>query len=219
MPVYTFPLTLAQFFDLLPIGSVRFEPTENLEISETTDGVLLVADIGVSLWQGTFILSDVMHEEALEISPLINLLRRAGASFLVTDPRRPWPRRDPGGALLSGYAPKLIGVAANRREINIRGLPPGYQLSRGDLVSFTYGAGPLRYGLHELMAPVAANSMGNTPLVEVSPPLRPGVLADADLTFVNPVCKAMLTPKTADLGASVETVTSEMSIRWMQTLG
>lgn len=111
MALYTFPLSLAQFFDLLPIGSVRFEPTENLEISETNDGVQLVADIGVALWQGTFILSDVMHEEALEIAPLINLLRRAGVSFLVTDPRRPRPRLAPQGlSLLPPPAGALISA-------------------------------------------------------------------------------------------------------------
>ena len=219
MAVLTFPLTLAQFFDLLPISSVRFEPTEATEISETTDGVLLPADLGVALWQGTFLLSDVLHEEALEISPLINLLRRAGASFLVTDPRRPWPRLDPQGAGIASSSPKLMSIAANRREISLQGLPPGYRLSRGDLVSFTYGSNPLRYALHELVAPAIANASGNTALVEVSPPVRPGVSVDADIRLVNPVCKASLVPKTADLGASVETITSEMSIRWMQTLG
>lgn len=244
MALYTFPLALDQFFDLLPIGSVRFEPTEAVEISETADGQLLAADIGVALWQGHFILSDVQHEEALDIAPLINLLRRAGTSFLVTDPRRPRPRLiapeirltpppaglfisadpDPGDisgmvALFSGATPVIGTIDPSMRALSISGLPPNVKLARGDLISFTYGASPLRYALHELVAPVTANGAGETELVEVSPPIRPGAAPGTALRLEEPVCKAILIPKTADTGVSVETVTGEMQIRWMQTLG
>lgn len=89
MAVLTFPLSLAGFFDLLPIGAFRMAPQEAVELSETAGGEVLPADIGTSLWTGEIDLSLVTHAEAGDVTPLINLLRRPGTAFLCSDPTRP----------------------------------------------------------------------------------------------------------------------------------
>ncbi len=219
MTALTFPLPLSQFFDILPIATARFEPTEAIEISETADGVVLPADLGEALWQGEFGLAELSHDEALDIVPLINILRRAGGSFMASDPRRPWPRRDPGGVALAGHAPKLLAVGADPRLIRLSHLPAGYQLSRGDLLGFAYGTAPVRHALHEVVGPVTATGSGETLPFEVTPPVRPGAVPGVAIQLIDAACKAVLVPGSANTGTAGDDITSEMQIRWMQTLG
>jgi hypothetical protein len=218
MAVLTFPLSLAAFFDLLPIGAFRMAPQEAVELSETASGEVLPADIGTSLWTGEIDLSLVTHAEAGDVTPLINLLRRPGASFLCSDPTRPWPRLDPNGTILGAANPQILAVGASMRELSFSGLPAGYVLSRGDKVSFTYGASPTRYALHELVAGAVANGSGQTGLIEVTPPIRPGAAASTAVQFVWPRLKARLTPGTVDLGQARQTITDQMTFGWTQTL-
>ena len=216
MAALTFPLTLAQFFDLLPVEALTFEPSEAIEIDETVGGEVLKADLGAALWTGRLDLTAMTWDEALDLEPLINLLRRPGASFMVADPRRPGPRLDPGGVFLGSSAVKVAAIGASMREIAFKGLPSGYQLSRGDRFSFSYGSNPARHALHELVAPTFAPGAA-TGLVEVSPPLRQGVAVDADVQLIWPRCKAVLRGG-AKAGTSREVITQDASISWVQTL-
>lgn len=218
MALLTFPLSLAAFFDLLPIGAFRMAPQEAVEVSETASGEVLPADIGTSLWTGEIDLSLVTHAEAGDVSPLINLLRRPSTSFLCSDPTRPWPRLDPNGTILGAATPQILAVGASMRELSFSGLPAAYALSRGDRVSFTYASSPTRYALHELVAGAVANGAGQTGLIEVTPPIRPGAATGAAVQFVWPRLKARLIPGSVDLGQSRETITDSMKFGWTQTL-
>lgn len=216
MTVLTFPLSLADFFFQLPISNYALDLPEALDVAETGAGEILTADIGVQLWGGQIDIDFMLHDEVSTIRPLINILRRAGSSFLVSDPTRPWPRFDPEGALLAGSAPTISGFGPTSREVSFSGLPAGYPLARGDLFSFTYGSA--RYALHELVGDAMANAVGETPLVEINPPLRPGALTGAPVRLVWPCAKARLVPGSASLGQTRNTVTTEVSFRWSQTL-
>ena len=213
----TFPLSLAQFFDLLPVEALTWDPTEAIELDETAGGEILKADIGEALWTGQLDLTVMTWEEATDIGPLVNVLRRPGTSFMVADPRRPWPRKDPLGTILGASAVKISSVASNYREITLKGLPSGYQLSRGDLFSFAYGSAPTRYALHELVAPATANGAGIAGPFEVTPPLRDGVAVNADVQLVWPRCKAVLRGG-ASGGTSRADITENASLSWAQTL-
>ncbi len=217
MAVLTFPLSLAQFFDLLPVESLTFEPYEAVELDETAGGEILKADLGAALWQGQLDLSAMSWDEAIDIEPLLNILRRPGASFFVADPRRPWPRLDPLGTTLGAANVQIGSLGASARELGFKGLPAGYVLSRGDRFSFAYGAGPTRYALHELVAGVVANGAGTTGLVEVSPPLRPGAAVNAAVQLVWPRCKAVLRGG-ARSGTSQDVITQDASMSWVQSL-
>jgi hypothetical protein len=218
MALLTFPLSLAAFFDLLPIGAFRIAPQEAVELSETAGGEVLSADIGTSLWTGEIDLSLVTHAEAGDVTPLLNRLRRPGATFLCADPTRPWPRQDPNGTILGAATPQILAVGASMLELSFSGLPSGYVLSRGDRVSFTYLSNPTRYAHHELVAGAVANGSGQTGLIEVTPPIKPGAAAGAAVQLVWPRLKARLIPGTVDLGQARETITDSMKFGWTQTL-
>lgn len=218
MAVLTFPLALAQFFDLLPISACRIDMPDTVDVGETQGGELVTADIGEALWAGQIDMDEVLHAEAATVRPLINLLRRASTSFLVSDATRPWPRLDPNGTIIAGSNPTILAIGGTDREISLAGLPVGYQISRGDLVSFTYASNPTRYALHEFVGSGAANASGQTALLEVTPPIRSGAVAGAAVQLVWPRCKARFEPGTADTGMAVATITKNMTLRWRQTL-
>ncbi|NTT88566.1 hypothetical protein [Tabrizicola fusiformis] len=217
MAVLTFPLSLAQFFDLLPIQQAELDLPEALDMSQTTGGEVLTADLGTSLWSGRIELGVMTHDEVSAIRPLINILRRSGASFLISDPTRPWPRLDPNGMLLGAATPTILAVGGSGRELSLTGLPASYPISRGDLMSFTYGS-PSRYALHEAVGAAVANGAGQTGLIEVTPPIRPGAAAGAAVQLVWPRCKARLVPGENTTGVTSHTITSEAQIAWTQTL-
>ena len=126
MALVTFPLTLAQFYNLLPIAKAELDLPEALDMSQTAGGEVLTSDLGASLWAGRIDLGVMTHDEVSAIRPLINVLRRAGSSFLVSDPTRPWPRLDPNGTLLGAATPTILAVGGSMRELSLSGLPAGY---------------------------------------------------------------------------------------------
>ena len=103
MALLSFPLTLDQFFHLLPVAVAKMSPGEALEIAETGSGEILTADIGTTLWTGQIDLGKMLHVEAADIGPLLNILRRPGRpswSRIPPAPGRDWTRRAPSSVLL-----------------------------------------------------------------------------------------------------------------------
>lgn len=215
---YSFPLATAEFMDLLPIREMSFELSEAMETDETGGGELLTSDLGTRLWQGEILLGDMTPDEADDALGMLDLIRRAGGSFMVHDRARPWPRADWQGAAISGASPVLHTIAASTREIRLAGLPAGYQLRRRDCLAFSYGAGPTRFALHRLAAPVTANGSGLTPLVEVVPNIRPGASTGAAVTLVTAACKAVIVPGSYQPGRRKGRLTTGASFKWQQTL-
>ena len=215
MAVLTFPLGLSSFWTLLPISRETVEPSRAQEVSRTRGGEILTAELGASLWAGKIELGPMPHAEVRALTPLINLLSRPGASFLVAHSARMRPLLDPTGAILGAATPSVLAVGASARELSLTGLPAGYALSAGDLVGFTYGG---RSGLHELVSAVTANGAGQTALFEVTPPIRPGLTAGTAVQLSSPRCKAVIDPGSVALGAASNTITSGVSFAWTQTL-
>ena len=218
MAVLTFPLPLDSFFDLLPVAKCRLDLPETVDVSRTGGGEILTADLATSLWRGRLDLAVMTQDETAAIRPLINILRRSGASFFVSDLTRPWPRLDPSGMLLGAATPTILALGGSGRELSLTGLPVAYPISRGDLISFAYGASPTRYALHEVVGAAVANGAGQTGLIEVNPPIRPGVVAGAAVQLVWPRCKAVLVPGSASTGTTSNTITTEASLEWQQSL-
>ena len=101
---YSFPLTRAQFMDLLPVQEMTFDLPEAMEVSETGAGEILTAELGTRLWSGEIRLGDMTPDEAAEALAMIDVLRQPGASFMVHDIARPFPRSDLSGVALAGVA-------------------------------------------------------------------------------------------------------------------
>ncbi|MDR5655365.1 hypothetical protein [Ruixingdingia sedimenti] len=215
---YSFPLSLADFWDILPIRELTFDLPEAVEISETGGGEILTADLGTRLWQGEVVLGDMTPDEAADVSAMLDIVRRAGGSFFATDRARPWPRSDWGGSVLGAASVTMHSVAGTSREMRLQGLPVGYQLRRGDRLAYSYGTNPVRYALHRVASPATADEAGVTPLFEVSPNLRPGWPDLAAVTLVKPACKAVIVPGSVQPGRRRARLTVGSSFRFQQTL-
>jgi len=215
---FSFPLTTAQFFQLLPVREISFDLPESVEHSETGAGEILTADLGTRLWKGEVSLDGMTPDEAATVLPLLDVLRRAGGSFMAYDLSRPGPRYDLTGTILGASVPKLHTVAANTREIRISGLPAAYQLRSHDYLAFSYGASPTRYALHRIATGATADGTGLTPLIEVSPNLRPGWALNADVKLVRASCKAVLVPGSVQPGRRKAALTSGAGFKFIQTL-
>lgn len=196
-----FPLSRTAFFDQLPIKDCVLDLPETVTASRTRGGEVLRAEIGARLWTAEVRLGMMTRAEAVEVLPLINLLRGAGGSFMMADPLRLFPRFDPTGAALGAATPLLGSIASNRRDITLTGLPVGYVLARRDLLAFAYAASPTRWALHEVVnSRVVAGSSGVTTPFEVMPPIREGAAIGAAVTLVRPTCKAIIDPGSFEAG-------------------
>jgi hypothetical protein len=218
MSVVTFPLSLADFFDLLPIRSVAVECPENSVTSITGAGEVIRATLAPQLWRGSIEIAPGYHGEAARIAALLDLLQRPGASFLAYDPRLKFPQADATGATLGAATVQINSVNADNRRLSLKGLPASYALTRGDYLAFTYGS-PAKYALHRVVAAtVAADSGGVTAEFEITPLIRAGAAVNDAVALAKPACKAVLLPGSLSTGAGQRRITSGASFQWVQTL-
>lgn len=216
---YTLPLTAAQLMAILPIRDMVFDILEALEMSETGGGEILTADLGTRLWQGEVTLDDMQRDEAAKALAMLSAPRQAGASFMVHDVGRVFPRYDPTGAILGASSPTLHQVNANMRDIRLIGLPSGYRINRHDYLAFSYGTNPVRYALHRAVNFQQANGSGTFGgWLEVVPAIRPGYAIGANVTLIRPTCKAVIVPGSVNPGRRRATMTVGASFKFMQTL-
>lgn len=215
---YSYPLPLADFMDVLPVQSITFDLPAAAEISKTQGGEILTAALGARLWQGTIKLDRMKLEEDDNASAMLDVARQAGASFLVTDKKKPWPRGDFGGTGLASATPTIASISADTRELGLAGLPPGYVIHRGDWLSFTYGSNPLRYALHRVASGAAADGAGVAGPMQVSPNIRAGAAVGAAVTLRKAVCKAIIVPGSVDMGTRASRLTTGVQFNWVQTL-
>lgn len=211
----SFPLSTAQFFDLLPIRAFRMKPADNRTSSETGGGEFISAGRGQRLWQGEVTLDLDIHAQIAGLDAKLSLLEEAGASFLMYDPRKPYPSADPDGSILSGSSPVIAELENNNQQMRISSLPGGYVITPGDLVGWTYGSNPVRYALHRVVVGGTADGSGLTPKLQVTPFIAPGAQLNAAVTLIRPPIKARL-PQ-ADYGAGRSVISEGGSFQFIQT--
>ncbi len=218
MPM-SFPLSTAQFLELMPVSSITLHLPETVELSRTGGGEVLTDDLGARLWQGKVELGKLLTREAEEAQTLIDMLRGAGRSFYAFDTRSPGPRLDLTGAILGAATPQIRALGADPRVMQLKGLPPGYQLVRGDRLSFEYASNPVRSALHRVVdASVVANGSGETGDFEVTPEIRAGAAVDANVRLVRAQCKAVLIPGSVEAGSRRAHLSDGISFQFIQTL-
>lgn len=215
MPL-AWPLSVAEFFDTLPIRQVTFHLGRSVTSSQTGGGVLISHQLGTRLWQGQIILGKDHHRAAAAIEARLALLEEAGASLLIYNTRLPGPIADPDGSLLGGSTPRIAALNANNRQMTLKDLPVGYGISQGDVLGFSYGSNPVRHAYHRVVKGGVADGFGLTPDIELIPFIRPGAAVNAIVTLVRPVCKAKI--MVAEYGVSSGAITAGTTINWMQTL-
>ena len=210
-----FPLPITGFFNLLPIEQISFDCPEQNQESQTGKGERMSAELAPMLWTAEIKLGPMMMDETAQIDTLLDVLRAAGRMFFAYDPRRRGPLADPTGLILGAAVP-VIASMPNARDLTISGLPVGYQLSAGDYLAFDYGG---RRALHRLVSGGVASVGGVTPVMEVTPAIRPGAAISAPIGLIRASCKATLAAASISKGHTRNGITRDMSFRLQQTLG
>ena len=209
-------MTDTVFFGGIKKATAKLWLSDPQEVNRLADGSVLKASLGAALWQGELSLIPGYHVDQGAIEVRLAKLLRAGQTFLAYDTRYDGPAADPDGSILGVSTPTIHTLDADNRRIRIQGCPPGYQLSVGDWIGWTYGSNPVRYALHRIETDATASGAGLTPLFAVEPFIRPGVTVGAAVTLVRPPMKAVITQ--ADYGAGRPLITEGASISFIQTL-
>lgn len=215
---YTFPMTLAQFFEGLPIKSYGLSLGEALEFNETGGGEILTADLGSRLWEMDCEIRPGHYGEIERIKARLDVLRHAGRSLLVHSLGLTAPQSDPDGSILGSATVTLSAVQSNNREIKLDGLPNGYKLTTGDFISWQYGSNPTRYAFHQLASDGTAGSDGETGLIELSSFVRVGYALGATVKLIKPVMKMVVKPGSVSGGKSESRFTNGVKFTLVQTL-
>ncbi len=215
----TFPLPSDDWFRLLPVSSMSFDPVEHVVADMNGHGEWITDDVAPMLWEGQVTLGRMLQTEADHASVMMDLLRPAGRMFWVFDIRRPTPAADPGGLILtgSGLVPVISTLPGSNREIALSGLPAGYVLRRGDYLGFSYQGG--RRALHRVVAAqVVASGSGVTPTFELSTLIRPGAVVGTPVQLIRPAIPVMREPGSVVPGETRARITSGFTFRFKQTL-
>jgi len=213
----SYPLTYPQFLGALRVEEVTFRLSHPQEHTRLGDGTMISASLGASLWTGTIRLAQANHPRHAQMEALLALMDQPGATFRCHDPRYIGPASDPAGVILGSRTVTIHTVASNMRELRITGLPSGYVLSSGDMLSFEYGSSPVRHALHRIVVGGTASSTGLTPMLEVVPNLRPGAVTGLTVLLIRPACKARLLPEPT-YGSGRQAISRGASFDFIQTL-
>lgn len=217
MPALTFPLTLAQFFDRLPVAEVPvLVCAAQRQLTGLESGEILSAERAAPLWQGEIRLRPMRSRAAAEIAALLALLENNHGAFLARPAQQFGAASDPAGAALGASVPAIDTLDPDSRRLKLSGLPAGYELTPGDFLSFAYSG--TRRAFHQVVQGGAADGLGVTSLLEVTPQIRPGASAGAVVDLVKPTCRAVLVPGTVDYGARRGNITAGMGFAWRQTM-
>ena len=214
----TFPLALSEFWDLLPISSIALDCEPQLEMSGTAAGQQLTRQIAPALWRGPVTLDKLTPNEAAEAMALVDFARQSGGSFMMYDLMRPYPVMDPKGDVLDAANVVVSAIAADRRSLRLAGLPPNYQIRRGDMLGSSWGAAPIRYGLHRIALASSADGTGVTDWNWVSPEIHSAVLVGSPVTLTRPAIKGMIVPKSVRKGSMSRGLVMGTSFEVIQTL-
>jgi hypothetical protein len=214
----SFPINRIDFFTPLATVETTFALSEAYSVTETGGGEILTASYGPRLWEGQVAVHANTYLNMDALVAKVELLRQPGASFNVHQSHRRGPQADQLGIGLLGSSPTITAVAANNRDITIAGLPAGYVLTEGDMLSFSYLSSPTRYALHRVVETKTATGGGAISAIEVVPPIRPGATFPRALTFERPFCKAVIVPGSYGAPTVTRQSRTAFSFAWRQTL-
>lgn len=212
-----FPLSYPQLLGALRIEEVTFRLSHPQEHTRLSDGTVISASLGASLWTGSIRCAQANHARHAEMEALIGLIDQPGATFLCHDPRYLGPVGDPTGTILGNRTVTIQSISSNMRELQLTGLPSGYVLSPGDMLGFEYGSNPVRYALHRIVVCGTASSIGLGPMIEVIPNLRMGAVEGIEVSLIRPACKARLLPEPT-YGSGRQALSRGASFDFIQTL-
>lgn len=187
-----FPLSLADFADKLGIESLTRRLGLQQEFSSQGQGTTIAADVGPALREYDVTLGLMYHADAAKVMAMIEALDGSINPFYLYDPRHLAPANDPGGAILGASSVTIHSLNANNKAMSLEGLPAGYVLGVGDMLSWDYGSSPTRRAWHRILEAVTANGSGVTAEFEVRDYIRTGSSTGLPVTLIKPAMKCAM---------------------------
>lgn len=217
----SFPLSLAQFADLLEIQTGDFHLSDARAFDLDGAGQIIDAKLGTNLWLGSATLIPKSHEDQSSIEAMIDLLHTPGSSFFLYNRLKQYPISDPTGSILGASTPTISTFNANNVDLIMSGLPPGYVITCGDMFGFTYTVlSVTRYALHRVTVGGTASGGGVTGTMQVTPPVRPGRVNGVAVSLIRPVMKTKILPGSYKPSTGAPgSKSSGPSFNFTQTLG
>ena len=215
----SFPLDLDGFFDSLKVTTLSFMPGEALEHSgETGGGEVLTADVGYPYWSGAVHIAPNDARELDKVISKITLLRSAGGSFMIGDPRHATLENDLDGSIAQANPCTVQFANTNLREVSVEGMPGGFRLEEGDHFSIDHVDGTFSY--YQAVESAPFDSLYDPPRVtiEVRPELSIKVAPGMAVQVYKPALKAVYVPGSYAGGARTPSIADGVSFRWRQTL-
>jgi hypothetical protein len=187
-------LSLASFWDTLPIRSLVWDELRQDQVSGQGSGATLAYDMGGQLWRGTVTLDSMDWDQARAVHGRLRKLRGPLDKFLAYDPLSAFPTTDPTGSALTGYTVLLSDINADRRRVKFSGLPATFGLREGDMWSVDFGSPTTIRGLFSIDDATVTAVAGVTPWFYVTPNVWPGITAGATVTLIKPTASVYIVP-------------------------
>jgi hypothetical protein len=198
----------------LVVDSVTFMPQWRQEFSRQAGGNPRVADIGPEVWMAKIGCGVLNNDAAESAAALIDQMRGSLDTFYVWNPRRQYPRLDPAGTILGASTVTIYALGGDNKSIRLTGLPVGYQIKRGDFLSWDQGS-PAHRCLHRFVADGTADGSGILPSTEVAPHIRAGASTTLAVSLKRPAAEMMIMPGSYDF-PSTGPVTSSIQFTAIQ---
>lgn len=153
------------------------------EYSRTAGGSILARQLGGPVWKATYTTMPMYHDAAIGLETKLDTLDGSLRFFYAGDLRRVIPVKMKGVNFTDGGK---ITTTEQGRIINASGVAANLVLTRGDYVSFDYGAKPYRYLGRVVNAEIKPNASGVISGLELRPHLPPVSVVNATLRFKKP---------------------------------
>lgn len=205
-------LALADFADKLKLASASWSVIYQQELSGLGGGQMLASDRGPAYWEADCSTVEAYHADIRAMRAVVDKAQGTLGEFYLYDPAAVAPVSDPLGLALAGATVKIKTVP-DGRSLRLKGLPIGYVLTAGDLISFDTGS---RRQLVQIGDTVTADGSGDTAAFAVSPSLLTGTAVDTVVTLLKPSAKMKLVPGSVRV-SMVTTRTSRIQFRARQS--
>lgn len=214
----SFPLSRDDFLSTLFVQNIQLFIHRQDQMIGLGGGEILKSELAPALWRGAVQLAVMEARPAAAVEALLAMLEVPGRAFEVCSPDLIGPVSDPMGAGLLGFAPTIHAIDEPGSTLRLAGLPIGYEITPGDMLSFSYGTNPVRQALHRFVEGDTASAIGQTAALTVVPHIRPGALVGATVELVRPWCKGVMIPGSVSYGSRVNGITSGLGFQFQQSL-
>lgn len=214
MAALTFPLTAAQFMDLLRIESIAFNLRRFETLSLSGGGEWLTSKLAPDLWEAECTTTVMTHREAATVQALIAAIGSVN-TVMVYHPGLQYPVDDLDLDHIVGGGVAISQIASDRVRMKLNGLPTNYTITAGDLIQITYGTS--RIALFQVVVGASTGGGAETGYLEVRPVIESGIAVADEANLYQPAFKGKIVPG-SDRVETVGPVLSRIVFTVRQTL-